>query len=65
MDRAFEDACRDILDKIRRGVFDDERVSVLLFVIFDAGKKEKTKSRENTGIREMGVIDGAFTARMY
>ncbi|ETW86324.1 hypothetical protein HETIRDRAFT_122088 [Heterobasidion irregulare TC 32-1] len=28
VDRAFEDACRDILDKIRRGVFDDERVSV-------------------------------------
>jgi Ras-related protein Rab-2A len=27
VERAFESACRDILDKIRRGVFDDERVS--------------------------------------
>lgn len=26
VDRAFEDASRDILDKIQRGVFDDDRV---------------------------------------
>lgn len=26
VERAFEDASRDILDKIRRGVFDDDRV---------------------------------------
>jgi Ras-related protein Rab-2A len=26
VEKAFEDACKDILDKIRRGVFDDDRV---------------------------------------
>lgn len=29
VERAFEDAARDILDKIKRGVFDDDRVSLL------------------------------------
>lgn len=29
VERAFEEACRDILGKIRRGVFDDERVRIL------------------------------------
>lgn len=30
VDAAFEQATRDILDKIRRGVFDDDRVSASL-----------------------------------
>ena len=34
VDAAFEQATRDILDKIRRGVFDDDRVSALLNMCF-------------------------------
>lgn len=32
VEKAFEEACRDILGKIRRGVFDDERVRVFFLV---------------------------------
>lgn len=31
VEQAFEQAARDILGKIRRGVFDDDRVSVFVF----------------------------------
>jgi Ras-related protein Rab-2A len=31
VEQAFVDACADILDKIRRGVFDDDRVRVPSF----------------------------------
>lgn len=33
VDRAFEEASRDILDKIKRGVFDDNRVRLYPFFI--------------------------------
>ena len=32
MEKAFVDASRDILDKIRRGVFDDDRVGLFFFL---------------------------------
>uniref|UniRef100_A0A0W0FPB0 Putative ras-domain-containing protein n=1 Tax=Moniliophthora roreri TaxID=221103 RepID=A0A0W0FPB0_MONRR len=31
VEKAFEDAARDILDKIHRGVFDDDRASLILY----------------------------------
>lgn len=34
VDQAFEDASRDILDKIRRGVFDDDRVGFVSALSF-------------------------------
>ena len=55
VDRAFEDACRDILDKIRRGVFDDERVSVWLFVILDAERDKKNKEQREHGYQRDGA----------
>ena len=33
VDRAFEEASRDILDKIKRGVFDDNRVRLYLLLL--------------------------------
>ena len=39
VDRAFEDASRDILDKIQRGVFDDDRVRVTFCKLFQLNER--------------------------